>query len=83
MFIMAIETVRCVEEGIIRSSGDGNIGSVYGIGYPHWTGGTLQFINQYGFESFITRAKELANLYGERFNVPMSLHTMLQSGDTF
>ena len=83
LFIMAIETVRCVEEGIIRSSGDGNIGSVYGIGYPHWTGGTLQFINQYGFESFITRAKELANLYGERFNVPMSLHTMLQSGDTF
>ena len=83
LFIMAIETVRCVEEGIIRSTADGNIGSVYGIGYPHWTGGTLQFINQYGFESFITRAEELANLYGERFNVPMSLHTMLQSGDIF
>ena len=83
LFIMAIETVRCVEEGIIRSTAEANIGSVFGIGYPHWTGGTLQFINQYGFESFITRAEELANLYGERFNVPTSLHQMLLNGERF
>jgi len=35
-FIMAIETARCLEEGVIRSTGDGNIGSVFGIGYPYW-----------------------------------------------
>ena len=36
LFIMAIETARCLEEGVIRSTGDGNIGSVFGIGYPYW-----------------------------------------------
>jgi len=83
LFIMAIETARCVEEGVIRSTGDGNIGSVFGIGYPQWTGGTLQFINQYGLAKFITRAEELTALYGERFSVPASLRDMLASGQAF
>ena len=83
LFIMAIETARCVEEGVIRSTGDGNIGAVFGIGYPHWTGGTLQFINQYGLEQFISRAHELTNLYGERFSVPALLSKMLQNGESF
>jgi 3-hydroxyacyl-CoA dehydrogenase/enoyl-CoA hydratase/3-hydroxybutyryl-CoA epimerase len=83
LFIMAIETARCVEEGVIRSTGDGNIGAVFGIGYPQWTGGTLQFINQYGLEKFITRAQQLTELYGERFNVPASLRTMLADNKVF
>ncbi len=83
LFIMAIETARCVEEGVIRSTGDGNIGAVFGIGYPHWTGGSLQFINQYGLEQFIARAEELTNLYGERFSVPASLYKMLKNGGNF
>ncbi len=73
LFIMAIETARCLEEGVLRSTGDGNIGSIFGIGYPQWTGGTLQFINQYGLSKFIARSEELASLYGERFTVPSSL----------
>lgn len=83
LFIMAIETVRCVEEGVIRSTGDGNIGAVFGIGYPHWTGGTLQFINQYGLAHFIERSEQLTNCYGERFSVPDSLRQMLQNGESF
>ena len=83
LFIMAIETARCVEEGVIRSTGDGNIGSIFGIGYPQWTGGTLQFINQYGLAKFITRAEELTSLYGERFSVPTSLREMLSAGKSF
>jgi len=83
LFIMAIETVRCVEDGVIRSTGDANIGATYGIGYPQWTGGTLQFINQYGLDNFIERANQLANLYGDRFAVPKLLTEMLQAGKTF
>lgn len=83
LFIMAIETARCVEEGVIRSTGDGNIGAVFGIGYPQWTGGTLQFINQYGLAKFIARAEKLTSLYGERFSVPASLREMLASGQSF
>jgi 3-hydroxyacyl-CoA dehydrogenase/enoyl-CoA hydratase/3-hydroxybutyryl-CoA epimerase len=83
LFIMAIETARCVEEGVIRSTGDGNIGAVFGIGYPQWTGGTLQFINQYGLAKFIARAQQLCTLYGERFAVPAVLHTMLSAEQSF
>jgi 3-hydroxyacyl-CoA dehydrogenase/enoyl-CoA hydratase/3-hydroxybutyryl-CoA epimerase len=83
LFIMAIETVRCVEEDVLRSAGDANIGATIGIGYPHWTGGTLQFINQYGLENFIERANQLANLYGERFAAPKLLSEMAQAGKTF
>ncbi len=47
MFIEAIETVRCVDEGVIESVADANIGSIMGIGFPGWTGGVLQYINGY------------------------------------
>ena len=83
LFIMAIETVRCVEEGVLRSTGDANIGATLGIGYPQWTGGTLQFINQYGLLQFIERAKQLTSLYGERFAIPKLLTEMAQAGKTF
>jgi len=83
LFIMAIETTRCLEEGVLRSTGDGNIGSIFGIGYPQWTGGTLQFINQYGLSNFITRSEELTSLYGERFTVPNSLRQMLASDSVY
>ena len=83
LFIMAIETVRCVEEGVLRSTGDANIGAAYGIGYPQWTGGTLQFINQYGLNKFIARANELAQRYGERFTVPTLVTNMANENKLF
>ncbi len=52
---------------------DANIGSIFGIGYAPWTGGTLQFINQYGVRAFTERATELARAYGERFAPPRLL----------
>ena len=48
MFAEALETVKCLDEGVIESVADANIGSIFGIGFPAWTGGVLQYINQYG-----------------------------------
>lgn len=73
LFIQAIETVRCLEEGVLRTVEDANIGSIFGIGYAPWTGGAIQFINQYGVRAFTERANELANAYGERFTPPQLL----------
>ncbi|WP_167140963.1 3-hydroxyacyl-CoA dehydrogenase NAD-binding domain-containing protein [Pseudomonas sp. OTU750018] len=73
LFIQAIETVRCVEEGVLKSVADANIGSIFGIGFAAWTGGALQFINQYGVKDFVARAKYLAEQYGERFLPPALL----------
>ncbi len=47
LFIEAIETVKCLDEGVIESVADANIGSIFGIGFPSWTGGVLQYINGY------------------------------------
>lgn len=73
LFIQAIETVQCLEEGVLRSVADANIGSIFGIGFAAWTGGALQFINQYGVQDFVARAQYLAEQYGERFLPPALL----------
>jgi 3-hydroxyacyl-CoA dehydrogenase/enoyl-CoA hydratase/3-hydroxybutyryl-CoA epimerase len=83
LFIQAIETVRCVEEGVLQSVADANIGSIFGIGFAAWTGGALQFINQYGIQDFVARAQYLAEQYGERFLPPALLRDKAAKGETF
>mgnify|MGYP000320629105 FL=1 len=83
LYVQAIETVRCLEEKVLTSVRDANIGSIMGIGYPIWTGGILQFINQTGLTEFIKRAEELTVQYGERFTVPPLLKDMEKDGLTF
>ncbi|MFI8608786.1 3-hydroxyacyl-CoA dehydrogenase NAD-binding domain-containing protein [Pseudomonas sp. NPDC077649] len=83
LFIQAIETVRCVEEGVLKSVADANIGSIFGIGFAAWTGGALQFINQYGVKDFVARAQYLAEQYGERFLPPALLLEKVARGESF
>ncbi|MWV16149.1 3-hydroxyacyl-CoA dehydrogenase [Pseudomonas sp. L-22-4S-12] len=83
LFIQAIETVRCVEEGVLKSVADANIGSIFGIGFAAWTGGALQFINQYGIKDFVARAQYLAEQYGERFEPPALLLEKAAKGEGF
>ncbi|BDB21397.1 3-hydroxyacyl-CoA dehydrogenase [Pseudomonas sp. CYM-20-01] len=83
LFIQAIETVRCLEEGVLMSTADANVGSVFGIGFAAWTGGALQFINQYGLKDFIARARYLAEQYGERFMPPGLLLEKAAQGEVF
>ena len=83
LFVQAIETVRCVEEGVLTSTADANIGSIFGIGFAAWTGGALQFINQYGVKDFVARAQYLAGQYGERFAPPALLLEKAAKGEGF
>ncbi|AZE56951.1 Enoyl-CoA hydratase [Pseudomonas synxantha] len=83
LFIQAIETVRCVEEGVLMSTADANVGSIFGIGFAAWSGGALQFINQYGLNDFIARARYLAEEYGERFSPPALLLEKAAQGEVF
>jgi len=83
LYRQAIEAVRCLEEGVLKSVRDGNIGSVFGIGFPQWTGGQLQYVNSVGLREFITRARELAGRYGERFNPPKLLLEKAEKGEQF
>lgn len=73
LFVQALDTARCLEENVLESSLDGNIGSIFGIGFPAWTGGALQFLNQYGLNKAVARAQSLEQRYGSRFKVPALL----------
>ncbi|HZC25953.1 MAG TPA: hypothetical protein VE287_02950, partial [Actinopolymorphaceae bacterium] len=67
----AVETLRCLQEDVVTSARDANVGSIFGIGFPAWTGGAVQFVEAYGgWERFAARAEELAERYGERFRPP-------------
>jgi 3-hydroxyacyl-CoA dehydrogenase/enoyl-CoA hydratase/3-hydroxybutyryl-CoA epimerase len=85
LFIEAIESVKCLDEGVIESVADANIGSIFGIGFPGWTGGVLQYINGYdgGLQGFVDRARELAAQYDERFEPPASLVERAERGQPF
>jgi 3-hydroxyacyl-CoA dehydrogenase/enoyl-CoA hydratase/3-hydroxybutyryl-CoA epimerase len=67
LYRQAVETARCLAEGVLTSVHDGNIGSIFGIGFPAWTGGALQFIYGQGIEVFEQRCAELASKYGSGF----------------
>jgi 3-hydroxyacyl-CoA dehydrogenase/enoyl-CoA hydratase/3-hydroxybutyryl-CoA epimerase len=93
LFAEALETVKCRDEGVIESVADANIGSIFGIGFPGWTGGVLQYINQYGDPAsnpetggpaaFVARARELAAKHGPRFEPPASLVELAERGETY
>ena len=89
LFIEAVETARCFDEGVISSTAEANIGSIFGIGFPALTGGAAQFINGYegpdgtGIKAFVARAQELAAKFGDRFAPPASLVEKAEKGERF
>jgi 3-hydroxyacyl-CoA dehydrogenase/enoyl-CoA hydratase/3-hydroxybutyryl-CoA epimerase len=69
LYRQAIETARCLCENVLTTVHDANIGSIFGIGFPAWTGGALQFIYGVGIDAFCARASQLAERYGPGFVV--------------
>jgi len=67
LYRQAVETARCLSEGVLTTVHDANIGSIFGIGFPAWTGGALQFIYGMGIDAFCARAAQLAERYGPGF----------------
>jgi 3-hydroxyacyl-CoA dehydrogenase / enoyl-CoA hydratase / 3-hydroxybutyryl-CoA epimerase len=94
LFIESIESIRCLDEGVLESVADANIGSIMGIGFPAWTGGVLQYVNGYegtaadgaalrGPAGFVAKARELAAAYGARFEPPASLVELAERGGVY
>jgi len=75
LYAQAVESARCLEEGVLRSVVDANTGSIFGWGFAPCHGGTLQFIDTIGAASFVARAQALAARHGPRFAPP---HGLLQ-----
>lgn len=94
LFAMALETARCFEQGVLTDAMSANIGAIFGIGFPGWTGGTAQFMTNYapgaahgtpvgdptGLPGFVARAEELSQRYGDRFAPSQWLRERAASG---
>ena len=83
LYAQANETARCMEEGVIETAEDGDLGALYGWGFPAWTGGTLSYIDTVGIAAFVAEADRLAQLYGARFAPTAWLRDKAAKGEGF
>jgi 3-hydroxyacyl-CoA dehydrogenase/enoyl-CoA hydratase/3-hydroxybutyryl-CoA epimerase len=83
LYIQALESARCLEEGVLLRPEDGDIGSIFGWGFPPWTGGTLSFIDTVGLETFVAECERMARKYGRRFRPSKWLKERAARGEPF
>lgn len=69
LYRQVVESIRCIDEGVLMTKLDGNIGSILAWGFPPYAGGTLNFAGFVGTETFLNEVERLANTYGERFRL--------------
>ncbi|THH39076.1 3-hydroxyacyl-CoA dehydrogenase [Aliishimia ponticola] len=79
LYRQAIETLRCLDEGVLNTEVEANLGGIFAIGFPAHTGGAIQFIRGVGIDAFAARAAELADAYGERFDIAPTALDRLRS----
>ncbi len=83
LHIMALESYRCLEEGVLRNTTDGDIGSLMGFGFPPYTGGVFSYIDYVGPATFVAECDEYTRRFGPRFGVPDSLRQRAESNQLF
>ncbi len=77
LYRQAVETARCLSEGVLTTVHDANIGSIFGIGFPAWTGGAMQFIYGMGIARFLQRADDLTRKFGGGFALSDAVRTTI------
>ncbi|MFN3709313.1 MAG: fatty acid oxidation complex subunit alpha FadJ [Alishewanella aestuarii] len=80
---MLNEAVRCLEEGIIASARDGDIGAIFGIGFPPFLGGPFRYIDKLGVNNLVATLRQLESRFGSRFTPCDTLLKMATAGERF
>lgn len=83
MLQMVQEAIRCFDEGIVRSARDADIGAIFGLGFPPFTGGPLRWVDSTGPSEVLRRMRGLEDRYGVRFAPPSQLEKMAREGGRF
>ena len=78
---MSLETLRCLEDGVLATERDGNVGSILAFGFPAAYGGAVQFARHQGLDRFAARARDFAARFGPRFAPPEGALARLAAGD--
>ncbi|MEM1381767.1 MAG: 3-hydroxyacyl-CoA dehydrogenase NAD-binding domain-containing protein [Pseudomonadota bacterium] len=83
LHIQALETMRCMEEGVVTAADDADVGSIFGWGFAPWTGGVISYANDIGLATFLAECEELEKAHGLRFKPPQILRDMVAKGEAF
>ena len=83
LYIEALESARCFEEKVVTHPADADIGSIFGLGFPAWTGGVLSFIDTIGIGQFVKDCDRLAKAHGQRFKVSRWLRARAKNNQPF
>ena len=82
-FLMLNEAARCLDEGIIRNARDGDIGAIFGIGFPPFAGGPFSYIDSLGAKNLVAQLNDWAAVHGERYKPCDALVAMAEEGSTY
>ena len=82
VLLMVNEAVRCLDEGIIRNARDGDIGTIFGIGFPPFLGGPFRYLDSIGAATAVAKLKEYQSKYGEHFAPCDALNTMAEQNSS-
>ena len=82
MIPLCMETVRCLEDGIVETAAEADMGLIYGIGFPLFRGGALRYIDSIGVAEFVALADQYADL-GALYHPTEKLREMAKNGQTF
>ncbi|MFP8489671.1 fatty acid oxidation complex subunit alpha FadJ [Gracilimonas sp. Q87] len=80
---MINEAVWCLEEGILKSAEDGDLGAILGLGFPPFLGGPFRYIDQTGIEKVLDKLKKYAEKFGPRFKPTPLMEKMAKNGKKF
>jgi 3-hydroxyacyl-CoA dehydrogenase / enoyl-CoA hydratase / 3-hydroxybutyryl-CoA epimerase len=81
--VQSVETARCLEEGVLRTPIDADVGAILGWGYPAFRGGPIGWLHTLGLPQAVARLEALASAHGARFSPPTLLKTMAAKGERF
>ena len=83
IYRQVLETIKCMQEKILTSARDGDVGSILGLGFAPFTGGMLSYLDYEGLDTFMQNCTSLKKVWGPRFTPPKLLEDMSTKGKTF
>jgi 3-hydroxyacyl-CoA dehydrogenase/enoyl-CoA hydratase/3-hydroxybutyryl-CoA epimerase len=83
VFAFLNEAVFCLQEGILRSPRDGDVGAIFGLGFPPFLGGPFRYLDHLGARFAVELLERLANAHGDRFRPAVMLSNLAKEGRGF